>query len=357
MAALGALRAIDGRLADTSNQMSTGLRVAKASDNAAYWSISTTMRSDVSAMKAVTDSVGLARGVVDTAYDAMEKVRQSFVEIRNLVITASSMPQPDMKDVVKPAFTLDPEYANSDVYKIDVAIQQYLDQARAVMQSASFAGVNLLYHGKNEDEKASAKVFTFVTGYADGKVQTLDVKAMDTLLLNDDFGSFPTSYPGQYNPEQTLFDGSDVIAAPGSSTPASVYWFNIPISNPQTGEPEAYPVSPTYVLQSIENNVVRSGSDRQGLYSNFVADLDKKLQQMTSKMSYVGSVQKALETYDQINRNMVDTATNGIGRLVDTDLESTATRLKALETQRQLAVQGLGIANAGQQNLLRLFGG
>jgi len=355
MTALATLRTLGGRLNDESEKMSSGLRVKTASDNAAYWSISTSMRSDVKAMNVVNDSVGLAQGVVDTAYEGMESVLDSFVEIRNLVITASDMPQPGMRDAIKPTFSLDPEYAKSDVYKIDQRIQTLQDQAKAAMLSASFSGVNLLYHGKNEAEKASQQVFSFTTGYSDGKVQTLDIKAMDTLLLNDDFGSFPTTFPGEFNPEQTLFDGSDTINAPGSFTPLGVYWYNIPVSNPTTGDPEAYPVEPTYVLQALENHVVRFGSDRQGLYSNFVANLDHKIQAITSKMAYVGTVQKSLEMYHEINNKMIDSATSGIGRLVDADMETTATRLRALQTQQQLAIQSLGIANAAPGNLMQLF--
>ncbi|WP_259671010.1 flagellin [Rhizobium sp. NZLR1b] len=355
MAALGTLRSISGRLTDTSQQMSSGLRVKTAADNAAYWSISTTMRSDVKAMNVVNDSVGLAQGVVDTAYAGMENVLESFVEIRNLVITATDMPQPGFKDVVKPTFSLDPEYAKSDVYKIDQRIQQLQDQAKAAMLSSSFSGVNLLYHGKNEADKASQQVFSFTVGYVGGTVQTLGIDAMDSLLLNDDFGSFPTTFPGEFNPEKTLFDGSDIIDAPGSFTPASIYWYNIPVSNPTTGDPEAYPVDQTYVLQSIENNVVRFGSDRKGLYSNVVASIDQKIQQLTSKMAYVGTVQKSLEMYEDLNRKMIDSVTSGVGRLVDADMETTASRLKALQTQQQLAVQSLGIANAAPGNLIQLF--
>ncbi|MDP9808109.1 flagellin [Rhizobium tibeticum] len=355
MAALSTLRSINGRLTDTSQQMSSGLKVVQAADNSAYWSISTTMRSDVKTMKVVTDSVGLAQGVVDTAYAAMETVLESFVEIRNLAITASDMPQPGMKDAVKPTFSLDPEYAKSDVYKIDQTIQQLQNQAKSAMLSASFSGVNLLYHGKNEDEKASAQVFNFTIGYADGKVQTLNVKAMDTLLLNDDFGSFPTTFPGEFNPEQTLFDGSDTINAPGSFTPLGVYWFNIPVSNPTTGDPEAYSVEPTYVLQALENHVVRFGSDRQGLYSNFVDNLDKKIQAITSKMAYVGTVQKSLDMYEDINNKKIDSVRSGIGRLVDADMETTASTLQALQAQQQLAIQSLAIANAAPGNLAQLF--
>ncbi|WCA61649.1 flagellin [Agrobacterium tumefaciens] len=355
MTALRTLRGIDGQLSSVSQQMSSGLRVATASDNAAYWSISTSMRSDVGAMEAVTDNLGLAMGIVDTAYAAMETVRQSFVEIRNLAITASDMPQPGMEDAIKPTFSLDPEYAKSDVYKIDVQIQQLQDQARAAMLSASFAGVNMIYHGKNEDVDASKQVFSFVVGYAGGKVQTMDVSAMDTLLLNDDFGSYPTTYPGEFNPEKMLFDGSDIIDAPGSFTPAAIYWYNIPVSNPVTGDPEAYPVSPTYILQSIENHVVRFGSDREGLYSNLVANIDSKIQQLTSKMAYVGSVQSALDLYDENNRKWIDSATRGVGRLVDADIEVTAVKLRALETQQQLAINGLHLANSQPSTILQLF--
>jgi flagellin len=213
----------------------------------------------------------------------------------------------------------------------------------------------MIYHGTNEDVKASEQVFSFVIGYADGKVQTMDVSAMDTLLLNDDFGSYPTTYPGEFNPEQTLFDGSDIFDAPGSFTPASIYWYNFPASNPVTGDPESFPVSPTYILQSIENHVVRFGADRQGLYNNLIANIDSKIQQLTSKMAYVGSVQSALGLYDENNKNRIDAATRGIGRLVDADMEVTAVKLKALETQEQLAIQALGIANSEPARILELF--
>ncbi len=354
-AALQTLRSIGSELTTQQTRISTGLRVSTAADNAAYWSISTTMRSDVKAMGAITDSIGLAMGIVDTAYAAMETVRQSFVEIRNLVITASDMPQPGMRDIIKPTFSLDPEYAKSDVYKIDVQIQQFQNQARDAMVAASFSGVNMIYHDKTEPVKASEQVFSFVIGYAAGKVQTMDVSAMDTLLLNDGFGVYPTSFPGQYNPEATLFDGSDIIDAPGTFTPAAVYWYNFPMSNPVTGDPEAYPVSPTYILQSIENHVIRQGADRQGLYSNLVATIDKKIEQLTSKMAYVGSVQSALDTYDELNKKAVETATKGIGRLVDADMDATSVKLRALEAQQQLAVQALSIANDAPSRILQLF--
>ncbi len=62
MTALQTLRSVDANsFHPRMNRISTGYRVSTASDNAAYWSIATTMRSDVQALGAVQDALGLAR--------------------------------------------------------------------------------------------------------------------------------------------------------------------------------------------------------------------------------------------------------------------------------------------------------
>ncbi|MGO7428822.1 flagellin, partial [Rhizobium ruizarguesonis] len=57
MAALQTLRSVNQNLNNTQNHVSSGYRVEKASDNAAYWSIATTMRSDNKALSAVSDAL------------------------------------------------------------------------------------------------------------------------------------------------------------------------------------------------------------------------------------------------------------------------------------------------------------
>ncbi len=67
MTALQALRSTNADMLQTQNRISTGLRVATASDNAAYWSIATTMRSDRQALSTVSDALGLGSATVDIA--------------------------------------------------------------------------------------------------------------------------------------------------------------------------------------------------------------------------------------------------------------------------------------------------
>ena len=50
-----------------------------------------------------------------------------------------------------------------------------------------------------------------------------------------------------------------------------------------------------------------------------------------------------------------DAIEKGVGRLVDADMNEESTRLKALQTQQQLAVQSLSIANSSSEVILSLF--
>ena len=68
--ALQTLRGINDSLEQAQSRVSSGYRVSEASDNVAYWSISTTMGSDKDALVAATDALGVGAAKVDTANTA-----------------------------------------------------------------------------------------------------------------------------------------------------------------------------------------------------------------------------------------------------------------------------------------------
>ena len=88
-AALTALQSLNNtnkQLETTQARISTGYRVATASDNAAYWSIAPSMKSDNKALSAVQDSLGLGAGKVDTAYTALEKTVDIVNQIKDKLV-------------------------------------------------------------------------------------------------------------------------------------------------------------------------------------------------------------------------------------------------------------------------------
>ena len=75
MASLQALTATQRDLARTQAQVSSGLAVANASDNAAYWSISQTMSAQVAGLHAVNQGLALTMSVADVTAAALSSIK------------------------------------------------------------------------------------------------------------------------------------------------------------------------------------------------------------------------------------------------------------------------------------------
>jgi flagellin len=88
MSALATLRSINSDMEMTQNRVSSGYRVETAADNAAYWSIATTMRSDNKAMSTVKDALGLGAAKVDVAYTGMNSAIDVVSEIKAKLVAA-----------------------------------------------------------------------------------------------------------------------------------------------------------------------------------------------------------------------------------------------------------------------------
>ncbi|WP_454849186.1 flagellin N-terminal helical domain-containing protein [Rhizobium binxianense] len=88
---------------------------------------------------------------------------------------------------------------------------------------------------------------------------------------------------------------------------------------------------------------------------NYISGVDMMFRKAVSAASYLGSINRMIETQDNFVNTLQDTVTKGIGRLIDADMEEESSRLAALQTQQQLALQSLWIANGAPQNVLRLF--
>ncbi|MCK1393916.1 flagellin [Bradyrhizobium sp. 1] len=128
MTALQTLRNVSSQLSTTQNRISTGQRVSTASDNAAYWSIATSMRADNAALSAVSDSLGLSAATVDTEYTALTAVvgdqTGGLTKLQALLVEAKT--------------------AGIDRTKIQADITQIQQQMKGTANAATFNGVNWL---------------------------------------------------------------------------------------------------------------------------------------------------------------------------------------------------------------------
>jgi flagellin len=81
------------------------------------------------------------------------------------------------------------------------------------------------------------------------------------------------------------------------------------------------------------------------------------LQAVTSYSAIIGSTQDRMTAAATLNSALTTNYANGASSLVDADMNVASTRLQALQTQQQLGIQSLAIANQNSQLILKLFNG
>ena len=83
--------------------------------------------------------------------------------------------------------------------------------------------------------------------------------------------------------------------------------------------------------------------------------IEAELTTVNDAAAAFGTSQKQIEIQSDFVGNFKAAVKNGIGALVDADMEEASARLAALQTQQQLGIQALTIANQAPQNILALF--
>ncbi len=127
MIALQNLNKTSQDLTDVQNRINTGLTVAGPKDDGAVWAIAQSMRTDVKALSAVTQSLDRAISATDVAVSAGQAISDLLTEMKAKALAASDK-------------SLDQN--SREAYNADfVALR---DQIANITQNAIFNGVNLI---------------------------------------------------------------------------------------------------------------------------------------------------------------------------------------------------------------------
>lgn len=99
MTALMYLTQTQNNLSKVQSEISTGLAVQGAEDNASYWSIATKMRSDVGALGAVNSALSSSQAMVSTMDAAMHASISVMDNIKNDLVTAQNPTTADLSKI------------------------------------------------------------------------------------------------------------------------------------------------------------------------------------------------------------------------------------------------------------------
>jgi flagellin len=309
MAALNTLRSINSSMEETQGHVSSGYRVESASDNAAYWSIATTMRSDNKALSTVQDALAFGAAKTDTAYTGLNSAIDVVSEIKAKLVAAR---EPGV-----------------DKEKINSELTELKNQLVSISESAAFSGQNWLY---NDDATANGEV-EMVGSFNRASDNTVSVGIL----------TFDTA-------TSTLVDTNDASAG--------VLTKDVSVTvNVGTGTTSA-----TYFLVNANSTTAATGSEitltnttGNTEIDGMISAVESMLSSMTDAAATIGATNARIELQNDFVADLMDVIDKGVGRLVDADMNEESTKLKALQTQQQLGIQALSIANSNADNTLQLF--
>ncbi len=84
--------------------------------------------------------------------------------------------------------------------------------------------------------------------------------------------------------------------------------------------------------------------------------VNQALAAVTNCSAQIGATQDRMTAANTFNTALTTNYSNGVSGLVDADIDQASTRLQALQTQEQLGIQSLSVANQNAQLILKLFG-
>ena len=381
LSALQSLQMTQQSLNTVQNQVSSGLSVANASDNSSYWSIAQQLNSDSGMVTASQSALSEGQSVLSTATSAINSV------LTTLNTMATQLTQAQNPGAV--------------ITNINTALAAAGKQLTDAINGASFNGLNVL--------NATQTTMSFVSGFnasaTGGSVNTIS-------FTTQALAGATTATPTTTTTNSTITDattigevaaltastattasfGTDVVTL-SASGPASVTVQSVDLQGNQTtttytaldangnnstvatsltmASAKALAVSTTTVSSSTTNLLTQGSLDITGgsgatstfqigasaayTASAMLTAVNNAIAAVTNYAAQIGATQDRMTAASTFNSALTTNYANGVAGLVDADMNTASTRLQALQTQQQLGIQSLSIANQSAQLILKLF--
>jgi flagellin len=352
LTALQSLNSTNKNLEVTQTRISTGYRVAEAADNAAYWSIATTMRSDHKALSTVQDSLGLGASKVDTAYTGMNKAIEVVNDIKVKLVAANGA-------------------SAADKAKIQVEIKALQGQLKSYADAATFSGANWLAVTSDKTAAGAAagtadavqqdvKIVASFNRDAAGSISlgTIDVKIEGIKLFDNGTGT-AVKNDGILDRATQVWSSTAAQAAYDTAYNAALAAGDSDTDADADGDTAAgtADAAATSVSISVHNLDITAAGVTDSVITSMITKVEGALKAMTNAATNLGAAKNRIDLQKTFTTSLMDSIERGVGQLVDADMNKESTRLQALQVQQQLGIQALSIANGNSQSILSLFRG
>jgi flagellin len=165
MAAIRSLSMITNQMQNTQARVESGLRINKANDDPAVFSIAQTMRADLKGLTAVTDGLAFGKAALTVARDAATKVSNELATLKQTVTQGQQQ--------------------GLDKATMNKQVENLLTNIRSFAETATFNNVNLLNNSSSNTGDRTLNVLRDITGSTIG-VSNQSIISEAGALLNLD---------------------------------------------------------------------------------------------------------------------------------------------------------------------------
>ncbi|WP_425657765.1 flagellin [Roseobacter sp. EG26] len=394
-------------LGKVQSEISTGKTVESAKDNAAVWAISKVMSSDVSGFEAISDSLALGQSTVGVALNAAESITDLLTEIKGKVVNSQednvdrAKIQTDIEALTNQISSIagaaqfnglnllsnagyDAESGTSSILSsldrsatgvtssnIDVVKQDLSTTAGVFSAAGTGTAANAMTANTVAVGAAPAAAYTVLAADATAGVM-FSIDSLEGTALAD-------SIVVSVNDGDTVADiqdrlitalnfaadtlGKEITFSADATTAGQI---NASNDKAAGGAANAIVAADMQKLTGATDDGNTSIGGKLSLLNSFdvtsedgaaaaLGAIEGLIQTSIDSAAVLGSSGKRIETQADFVGKLTDRLTSGIGALVDADMEAASAKLQALQTQQQLGVQALSIANQAPQTILSLF--
>ncbi|MEM7695130.1 MAG: flagellin [Pseudomonadota bacterium] len=291
LSALRTLESINNQINTTNQRISSGRSIGSAADGPSQWSIATRIESENATLSPVRDALSIGRATMDVTTTGLSAVNTALQDMRNLLVSARQL--------------------GADRASIQNEIAGLLTGMQSTAQSSVLNGENYLAIADSATENMTKSVLSNVSGSgANLSVSTIDLNITDVILTDAAAGT-------------GILDQTRTVGGQTTSV------LNIDVSGIADGD-----------VADIDD---------------LIGIVDAAITEVISAEARLGAAISQIDSADNFLSSLSTAYSNASGGLVNANLEEESARLQALQTQQQLAIESLAIANETSASILTLF--
>ena len=291
------LNKINNQLGDTQLKLSTGLRINKAEDDAAGFSIASKLTSRIEGLEQASRNIGDAKSVLDIAETGMNSVMDILVDMKAKAVQGANDTLGDKER----------EFIGSQ-------IESLANEINSIAENTTFQGIELL--GGDAAGALVDTALTFQVGESSG--DTLDV-TLSAISVN------------------TLF-GNSLAISDGAATPTDVITTTAAANAPRDG------------LTVDEANITSTA------FNSFIDTIDSAIETLAGQFNQVGIDQTKLSIREENVDQAINSNSAARSRIQDADFAKVQSESIRLQILQQTATSALAQANSSPQSVLGFLG-